>query len=66
MGSPTPTGTYDGIIKMRGPSPTAAYPAPPFTLPVRVQVRASNGSCWGAVYSTPLRNDTQHFRAPQD
>jgi len=53
-------------IKMRGRSPTLAYPTPPFTLPVTVQVRASNGSCWGAVYSTPLANDTQQFRARQD
>jgi cysteine-rich repeat protein len=80
-----PTGTYDGInkirldhgrsrpaqantqsIKIRGESPTLAYPAPPFTPPVTVQVRASNGSCWGAVYSTPRVNDAQQFRAAQD
>jgi hypothetical protein len=44
------------------------FPAPtlPLGLPARIQVQASGGTCWEAVYSAPSRNDTTGFIATSD
>jgi len=41
-------------------------PLLPLALPLRVQLQASNGECWEAVYSTSLENDAAGFRAQSD
>jgi len=41
-------------------------PTLPLTLPVTAQLQSAGGECWGAVYATPLQNETQQFRARPD
>ena len=41
-------------------------PALPLTLPVTVQLQASNGECWEAQYSAPLISSSTKFRAKPD
>ncbi|HVM95012.1 MAG TPA: choice-of-anchor Q domain-containing protein [Candidatus Acidoferrales bacterium] len=41
-------------------------PALGLSAPVTVQLRNSDGACWGASYSTPTKNDTTQFRAKSD
>jgi cysteine-rich repeat protein len=36
------------------------------TLPVTVQLRAANGECWSATYSTATKNDGSQFKARAD
>jgi len=43
-----------------------ALPTLPLTLPILVQLQASNGSCWEASYSTSLASDAQEFIAGAD
>jgi hypothetical protein len=49
------------IVKGRGPR--LALPSLPLTPPVLAQLQASNGSCWEAIYRTPVANDTIQFIA---
>jgi hypothetical protein len=35
-------------ISVQGHGANLPFPALPLTMPVRVELRASNGSCWGA------------------
>jgi hypothetical protein len=53
-------------VLVRGLDPSLGFPAPPLVPPVTVQLRADNGECWGAVYSTPRVNDTTQFKANPD
>ena len=53
-------------VLVRGLDPSFGFPAPPLIPPVTVQLRAENGECWGAVYSTPRVNDTTQFKANPD
>ena len=41
-------------------------PSLPLTPPVVVQLQATNGECWGAVYSMPTRNDVGGVTARSD
>jgi len=45
---------------------TIPMPPLPLTPPVRVQMQASNGECWEATYSAPLKNDPSLFQARAD
>lgn len=66
-----------GIVKvrivLRGKGPNLSQrefglPTLPLTLPIRVQLRATNGACWGATYSAAgvTENDEQDFKAKAD
>jgi hypothetical protein len=41
-------------------------PTLPLTPPVRLQIQASTGTCWEAVFSTPITNDALQFKAKGD
>ena len=53
-------------VKMKGASLT--LPALPFASDPKVvaQVRSSDGQCYGAVFSTPTRNDAKAYQAKSD
>jgi hypothetical protein len=52
------------LAKLKGdPVP---MPTLPLTPPVEVQLQATNGECWSAVYSTPIVNDAVQFKAKAD
>jgi hypothetical protein len=53
-------------IGVRGSGANLRLPALSFTPPVNVQLQATNGQCWDAVYSTPIINDAGEFKARSD
>jgi len=54
-------------IKLGGGGYLLAISGLPLTPPVRVELRRASGSaCWGATYTTPLRNDGGGFKARSD
>jgi len=54
-------------IQLKGKGGGLALPIPlAITPPVTVQLRASNGTCWGATYSSPSKNDPAAFAAKAD
>lgn len=73
-----PWRTPEGVKKLRllaGPDGRAkaslkAREVPGLSLPlqppVTVQLQAENGTCWGAVYSSPLASDAGQFKARAD
>ena len=54
------------LVKLKGSYLTT--PALPFASDPSVvaQVRSSDGQCYGAVFSSPTKNDTQGYRAKSD
>lgn len=75
-----PALTSDGLAKMllkagppgaaklfvQGRGPRLPRPALPLTPPVTVQLSNGSGSCWDAVYTTPITNDAANFKAKSD
>src|SRR3989441_3484182 len=72
----TPDGLRKILLKAGGPGaaehsregqgvnqPLAGLPRTP---PVTVQLQATNGQCWDAVYGTPIVNDAGEFKARSD
>ena len=53
-------------IRLKGHGPNLGLPTLPLSPPVAVQLRASNGQCWGATYSTPKSNGATLFKAKSD
>jgi len=53
-------------VLVSGQGEALAFPTPPLLplrTPVTVQLQATNGQCWGAVYKRPLKNGTRGFLA---
>jgi len=53
-------------LTVRGDGALLGVPGLPLALPMRVQVQASNGTCWEAAYSTADRNDGSVFVGKSD
>jgi hypothetical protein len=54
----------DGHAKILGHGDTTTVQSVlPFTMPVLVQLQASNGQCWETDFATPARNDAHRFSA---
>ncbi len=54
-------------IAVKGRGGGLVIPAPPFTLPVTVQLERLDGSqCWEATYSAPSANGNSQFKAKAD
>jgi hypothetical protein len=53
-------------IKVSGKSSVFAVPTLPLVPPVTVQLKASNGMCWDANYSSPSVNTTTEFKSKSD
>ena len=57
-----------GKLKVKGKGTNLPLPALPLSLPVRVQLHASTGSCWEATYSAAgvQKNDAERFKGKSD
>ena len=53
-------------IVVKGKGVHLALPALPVSPPVTIQLQATNGICWDAVFSTVLANNSATFRAKSD
>jgi 6-phosphogluconolactonase (cycloisomerase 2 family) len=53
-------------VKVKGKRSPLPMPTLPLTPPVRLQIQASTGTCWEAVFSTPITNDALQFKAKGD
>src|SRR2546427_4060921 len=53
-------------ISLKGRGVNLPLPTLPLSPPVTVQLQATNGQCWDAVYGTPLVNDASEFKARSD
>lgn len=54
-------------VKLTGSGPSLPLPSLPLSAPVTVQVQATNGTCWNAVfYDLVTRNDAATFTARAD
>lgn len=62
------TAGADGKAKVtfHGKGANLMPPGLPLNGRVVVQLRASNGECWGATYSTPTKNTTKLYKAKAD
>jgi hypothetical protein len=58
----------DGKAKIivKGKGANVEMPTLPLAPPVTVQLQATTGECWEAVYSTPSKNDASQFKAKAD
>jgi cysteine-rich repeat protein len=54
------------LLRAKDPDLAFGLAVPPLVPPVTVQLKASNGECWGATYSTFKVNDGTKFRANPD
>jgi hypothetical protein len=50
-------------VRVRGQGANLAAQQPPYTPKVTAQLKASNGNCWDATYSTPTTDVAGRFRA---
>ncbi len=53
-------------IVLQGKGGNLGLPALPLTPPVTLQLKHSDGTCWGARYTTPTTNETEQFKAKSD
>jgi len=53
-------------LKVKGKGGNLGMPALGLSLPVVAQLRTSGGACWGATFSTAIRNDSKIFKAKSD
>jgi hypothetical protein len=53
-------------IVLKGKGSALRMPSLPLTAPLTVQLGASNGECWQAVYSKPITNTADQFKAKAD
>jgi hypothetical protein len=50
-------------VLVKGKGSALPLPFQPMSPPVTVQLNNSVGECWEAVFSTVIRNDSQHYKA---
>ena len=66
MNVPARGGVNSATNVSPGPIGGAICPGLPLTPKVTVQLRAANGQCWDADYTTPITNDATEFNAKSD
>ncbi len=53
-------------VKVKGQGGNLGMPALPLVPTVTVQLKSSDGACWGATFSTATTNDATQFKAKSD
>ena len=62
----TPGVAGKASVQANGKGPKVLVQQPPFATPVTVQMKASNGSCWQAIYGAPKLNGAGQFKGRSD